>query len=399
MTVAVPGPGGVIEHQTDMDDLYDDMVGLEDLDESDVRVPRLKIIHSEMVFQDQLSGVKYPQLNTIILGVTKQRLMFDPEVDENEKKKPWCKSPDHDHGFPNVDPSVSVGDQFPWARSSFQDPAWRQPSTDPEMNGHVVLPCVSCNFKEWSQDGNGKRKPPPCAEQFSYALLYGEPGEEPTIPAILTVQRSGMAPAKQYNAFFVTQRKLFFSVYTTWTLAQQKRGTVTYCTPVMQRGDQTDPVRWNDWADQARSIRTFLRSVPRAGDDGTSQVDGPAQSNVNAPPPQAAPPQAPPPAPAAAAAQPVQAAAPAPVAPPAPAPVPPPAPAPVADAAPAQAPVTAPATPAPQVAPPTPPAAPPTPPAAPPAQAPAPAQAPPPQAPAPAAAPATPADSASDLPF
>ncbi len=413
MTVAVPGAGGVIEHQPDaMDDLLDDMVGLEDLDDSDVRVPRLRIIHDEMVFHDTLSGVKYQQLNTIILGVTKQRVYFPPDVDEGQAQKPFCKSPDHEHGFPNVDLSLPTHKQFPWRASVFQDPAWRNPSPEPDKNGHVVLPCGSCNFKEWGQDENGKRKPPPCAEQFSYAILYGGPDEAPTVPAILTLQRSAMAPAKQYNAYFVTQRKLFFSVYTTWSLQQQKRGTVTYCTPVMQRGEATDSRYWNDWADQARTIRTFLRQVPRAGDDGTGQVAGTAEvpSNENVAPAPVAPPaaqvtqaapapQAPPPAPAAAAAPPVQAAAPpAPVAPPTPAPVPPPAPVAPAATAPAQAPVTAPETPAPQVTQPPAPVAPPTPPAAPPTPPPA---APPAVAP-PAAAPAAPAaavDSASDLPF
>jgi hypothetical protein len=363
----------------------DMMVGMEDLSAEDIRVPRLRIMHTEKLFKDTLTGVEYEELRAVILGVTKQRIFWASEVEDDDK--PLCKSPDHEHGFPLVDPTVPEHKRFPWHLSAFNSPGWQRPSTEPEMNGHVVLPCHQCNLKEWGNEG-GKRKPPPCAEQFSYAMLYGAPDEEPSMPAILTLQRSGMAAAKTYNSFFVAQGKPFFTFETKLGLDQQKRGTVKYCTPVLQRLGPTDAGMWRGWSEQARSIREFLRQVPRANDDGTDQVTGTVTvSNENAAPPQAAPP-APAPAPQAeppaASAEPVAAEpAPAPAQAPAPtpAPVPAPAPAPVVVPAAPAAPVTAPATPAPQVTPP------PTPPAPTPAQAPQPT------------AQAVPADSADDLPF
>jgi hypothetical protein len=396
VTVAVPGGGGgVIEHDPNADlvaELEEDLVGLEDLDESDVRLPRLKIDGPNKVFKDTLTGVSYDRLNSIILGVIKQRLYFPPEVEEGSNQKPFCKSPDHEHGFPNVDPAEPAHKRFPFHLSSFADPAWQVPASDPEMNGHIVLPCVSCNFKDWGQEG-GKRVKPPCSEQFSYVMIYGAEDEEPYMPAVLTIQRSGMAAAKAYNAYYVTQKKLFFSNYTTWDLNQQKRGQVTYATPIIQRGEQTDPGQWRAWGDQFRAAREFLRRAPRPNDDGTEQVAGP--SNVNTPP-QAAPPV---PAPAPAPAQvPVQAEPPVQTPPPAAATAQASVP---QAAAPQQAPVQAPETPAPQAVPQAAPPAPPRPPAPPtPTPPPAPTPAPAPAAaPAPAPAPVVEASSPDDLPF
>ena len=82
-------------------------VGLEDVDAGDITVPRLKIVHAEGVFQDNLSNAKFAELNVILLGLVKQRLMWDVEVEDDAK--PLCKSADFDHGIPS--------DSFPWEAS------------------------------------------------------------------------------------------------------------------------------------------------------------------------------------------------------------------------------------------------------------------------------------------
>lgn len=352
MTVDTYSAGGAVAGLEDMDDF---LVGQEDLSPDDIRVPRLRIVGADAVFKDSLTGVEYEEVRAVILGVTKQRIMWADEVEDDDK--PLCKSPDNEHGFPLVDANTPANKRFPWVSSGFDPSVHNVYSADPAMNGHVVLPCVSCQFKEWKINGWDK---PPCSEQFSYAMIYGGPDEDPYMPAILTLQRSGMGPAKTYNSFFVAQRKPFFSYETRLTLDQKKRGSVKYCTPVMQRLEPTDAGKWRGYADNARAIREFLRQVPRPleGDD-TGSGTAPVSNENTAPVPAAAPvAAAPAPAPA-----PAQAHA------PTPAPAAVPTPAPVAQA-PAPAPVAAPV---------------PTPPAPAPAPTPAPA--------------AVPADSASDLPF
>lgn len=369
MTVDTYAGGSLATYVPDEDDL----VGLEDLDEGDVRVPRLKIVGKRAVFKDATTGQEYPEINTIILGLVKQRIMWDRDVDEDEK--PLCKSSDFATGFPTVE-GAKPDKLFPWYESGFDPGQYNQYSSDPAHNGHVVLPCAQCKFKEWS----GK-KPPRCAESFVYALLYGGPDEEPTMPAIIALQRSAISAAKSYNSYFAAQKQPFFTCYTKLSLVQRQRGDVDYATPVIQRGEKTDQNMWGFYGSQARSIRDFLRQAPRPP-EGWVPPEAPAGNVNEAPVAPAEPAPAPAPAPTP---------APAPAAPPAPAPAP--AVAPPAPPAPAPAAATPPA-------PPTPPPAPAVAPPAPPAPAPQAAAVPPP-APAPAApaAAAPQAEEDDDLPF
>ena len=338
MTVDTYSAGGALASYADPD-LEES--GLEDLDAEDVRVPRLKIVGKRGVFQDTLTKVEMPEINAIILGMTKQRIMWRREVDENEQ--PLCKSPDFVTGYPNVE-ARDPDKVFPWMESGFDLGTYNHYSDDPAHSGHVVLPCAKCKFKDW----NGK-KPPRCAESFAYAILYGEPDSEPTMPAILTLQRSAISAAKTYNAFFAAQKIPFFQFYTRMTLVQKSRGDVEYAVPVLQRGGGTDQSQWIFFAQQARAIREMLRQAPRPM-EGWTPLEPSANVNTapaaTTPAPSAPAPAAPAPAPAPAPAAPAPAPAPAPATPPAP-------------------PVAPPAPPAPQAAPPAPPAPAPSAPAAP----------------------------------
>jgi hypothetical protein len=315
--------------------------GLEDLDTEDIRVPRLKIVGKNATFRDQTTGQEFTRINTIILGLVKQRIMWDKDVDDNER--PLCKSPDFNTGYPTVDIGVPSEKRFPWLQSGFDPSTYNHYSTDPNHNGHVVLPCASCKFKDWV----GKT-PPPCAESFAYSLLYAdaESGEEPTMPAILTFQKSAISAAKTYNSYFAAKKDPFFTVYTELSLVQKSRGSVDYATPILKRGGGTDQASWAFYAQQGRAIRELLRQPPRPI-EGWEAPEPTANVNVAptapVPPPVAPTPAAAPPAPA-----PAPPVAPAPVAPPAPAAVvtPPAAPpAPPAPPAPVAPPVAAPATP------------------------------------------------------
>jgi len=329
VTVSTYDAGGVVPF--DPDNMAD--IGLEDIDSSDIRLPRVSIQHKTGQFKDTLTNEEFPVLRGVLLGLVKQRIFWDPKKEDDDK--PLCKSPDHEHGFPNVRPDVAATKHFPWASSNFNIADF---PISAGVNGHVVLPCASCKFKEWEG-----RTPPPCAEQHTYAMMYAPDGEDMTqlTPGLITFQKSGITPSKNYLAYFAQSKQPLFTHFSEISLKQAQRGDVDYATPVFKKLEPTERADWEMYAASARSTRVFLRQPPRPTD---AYLDGVAAGTVAAPAddpwapaPAAAAPAAPAPAaPAPATPAPAPAAAPQPVAEPAPV-----APAPVAPAEPAAAPVVA----------------------------------------------------------
>lgn len=287
------------------------MVGLEDVGFGDVVIPRLQIVHADGVFRDNLSKAEYPELQVILLGLVKQRIFWDDEVDEGDK--PMCKSPDFDHGFPNVSEETKKDKRFPWDKSNFNPGDF---APDPEHNNLITLPCSSCIFKEWDK---GDWKVPPCTEQHTYPLLYNsspEDGEETWTPALLTVAKTGIKPSRQYISSFAQSKTPMFTVKTRIQLTQASRGSVKYSVPSFRRLDGTDRNAWPEYRDQYRQIRTYLHQPPRRPDQDEDEAYASTASsvaNVNTAPtaPAAAAPAAPPAAPPAAAPTPAPAPAPA----------------------------------------------------------------------------------------
>ena len=251
-------------------------VGLEDIGVSDIIIPRLQIVHQEGLFKDNLSGATFNQMDVILLGLVKQRIMWaeDPE----DKDKPLCKSPDFIHGFPNLDDKLARDKRFPWNVSNFEPeqakPIEISPNVDHSFpqgyssNGLPVLNCSVCKFNKWGTNpANGKSTPPPCTEQHTYALQYSPDDGENWITALLTLQRTGIKPSKQYISSFAQTKTPMFTVRTTLGLSLQKKGTVDYSVPTFRRGDPTDRNTWMECGNQLRSIRDFIRSAPRRTDE------------------------------------------------------------------------------------------------------------------------------------
>lgn len=305
MTVDTSSGGTVAPYDPSMD--YGE--GLEDVGVSDIVIPRLRIIHKEGVFQDNLSKQKFSELEVIILGLVKQRIMWDKDPEEGER--PLCKSPDFEHGFPNLNPDLPANKRFPWKRSNFEpeqaQPLYLQPGqsrTFPEgytSNGLPTLPCVGCKFKEWGVDpDSGKSTPPKCNEQHTYSVLYSPDEGESWIAALYTVQRTGLKPSKSYISSFAQTKTPMFTVKTRLTLSMQSKGSVEYSVPGFQRMEATDRNMWPEYADRQRKLRAFLRSAPRPqGDEGEEDPVTMPSDNKNTAPP-TAPPVATPPKPAAA---------------------------------------------------------------------------------------------------
>lgn len=264
--------------------------GLEDFDTADMVMPTLRINHDETVFEDGLSGEKFPELEVVLLGLIKQRVLWEAEVSEG-KQGPLCKSYDFSVGRPDLK-------RFPWQAAGFA----------PDQA--ESLPCASCNLKEWGSHPN--RDTPWCSEQHTFALLMPV-GDDGMAPALLTVQRSAIKPSKTYLTSFARSQTPLFTVRTKISLDGRRRGTVNFAVPKFVRGAGTDQGDWAWYAEQYRTIRDFVQTPRDGEEDGQTPVAPPAGS--------AAAPAAPAPAPAPAAAQ----------AAPAPAPAPAPAAAPVDD--------------------------------------------------------------------
>lgn len=370
MTVTTPGgePGTGVAVPFDENEWN---VGMEDVGASDLVIPRLKIIHDECLFENNLTKERWSTLQCIVIGQVKQRIMWDDEVSEGGTDRPQCRSSDFTYGFPNLRTDIPVRKQFPWEDSNFKPEHLRvidkaQPTQDhPEgftSNGIPCLPCASCKFTAWGAD----RKPPRCAEQHTYVILYTLDGGVSHTLALLTLQKSSIKPSKEFISGMAQSKQPIFSVYTEIKLLAEKRGSVSYATAQFIRGAATRRENWREYANQITSIRGFLRQAPRPADDAdleaqeasdpwaTSAPVAPTPppqveqtQAASVPTPEAAPPAAPAPAPVAPVPAPAAvvppAPAPAPVAPPAPTAAPPsvPVPAPVPVAAPAPVPVPA----------------------------------------------------------
>lgn len=248
--------------------------GLEDVGVGDVVIPRLTIIHDQGRFKNNLSNEEFETIDAVVLGLVKQRVMWDAVVEDGDK--PECKSPDFEHGFPNVRDDIPKDKRFPWEKSNF-NPADFPPENG--INGLVTLPCSSCIFTQWDK---GDWKQPPCAEQHTYPLVYTPDGGDTWIPALFTTQKTGIKPSKQFISSFAQTKTPMFTARTTIGLTLQSRGSVKYSVPTFRRTGPSERENWAEYAEQYRTIRDYIRTAPRPGDDEDEPVA--PSSNVNAAP-------------------------------------------------------------------------------------------------------------------
>jgi hypothetical protein len=231
-------------------------VGLEDYDPAtDVVTPRLSINHEQSVFVNSLTGEWYPNLEVVILGVVKQRVMWPATLTE-EKSDPLCKSYNFQEGYP--------GEKFPWRESGFN------PADYPEGK---ALPCQSCPLREWGS--HPTQNNPWCSETHTY-MLELPLGNGNYAPALFSVQRTGIKPSRTYMSAFAQAKTPMFITTTKLSLQENKRGTNKYCVPVFQRGTPTDEANWRPWAQASRQIRLFVQTPRSMDDDGPVPVAAPA---------------------------------------------------------------------------------------------------------------------------
>lgn len=249
--------------------------GLEDYDAAvDSKLPIIRIVSREGLFKDSLTGETFDKFTGVALAVVKNRVLWDPDLDENSK--PLCKSRDFKHGMPGKD--------FPWRASGFSFDAYPEGSK---------LPCSDCPLQVWgSHPKNGKT--PWCAEQHVFIVMR-EVSPGIWIPALLTATRTSVTPAKDYETGFFNERQPMFVVETHFGLEMKKKGSNDYSVLTLRRGDPTDESNFPEWIEKYRSIREFIMSG--RGDDEEADpevVDEPNVPAAAAPPTQpVAPPEQP----------------------------------------------------------------------------------------------------------
>lgn len=261
MTVT-PHSGGNLP--ANMDDLD---TGLDDFGLEDAVVPRVTIVHKEGVWKDSLSNETFQKLRVIMLGLVKQRILWDSTVDEGDL--PMCKSPDHNTGFPNVSEDVKKDKRFPWAKSGF-----RKEDFEPDENGFVQLPCSGCKLKEWGSHPDGKK--PFCSETFTIPILYDPYDDGAWVPAITTFQKTALKPLKTYLSGFSQRKGAAYMAVTEMALTLTQRGTTDYSVPKFTKVDDTDTDDWRGYSASYRQLREFLTAFPVPRDDDPEGGDAPA---------------------------------------------------------------------------------------------------------------------------
>jgi hypothetical protein len=237
-------------------------VGLEDADQSDLQTPRLKINHNQGTFV--LYGEEFHKFNAILLGMLKQRVLWQPQLEENVT--PICRSWDFKTGHP---------DATKWATDFMRVSPADESGFGPVADGEE-LACADCRLKEFGTDPKGGRAPW-CTEQHVYPLLIvGEDGGHQ--PAILTLQKTALKPSRTYLQPFIVNKRPLFTVVTQLGLDLARQGGNTYSVPNLKRLDETDPARWVEWGDAFRNLKAMLQT-PRTEvtDSGDTPVATPAR--------------------------------------------------------------------------------------------------------------------------
>lgn len=278
----------------------DAILGLEDFDPiRDGVTPRLNLGHNEDAgfYIDGLSKERYAELDGVILGLVKSRVLFPPTIG-SEAVQPLCKSHDFKVGFPDNENKQ----RFPWDKAGLN-------IVDFINVDKPAISCESCPLKEWGSHPTNQKQPW-CSEQHNLVLMIPN-GRGGWMPYIMTLQKTALAPSRTYSNSFFQKGTPMFVCMTKLTIEVRKTGQVNYSVPQFQRvGAEFTPEDIELFKSTYRGIRNWLQTPRGGSDDDTLDVD-PNPSNVNI--------QTPQPAQAAPASAPAQPAA-APVAQPAPAP-------------------------------------------------------------------------------
>lgn len=243
--------------------------GLEDIDANDLRMPRLGIDRETGMWTSSMSDEKFPYITAIPLGVNKQRVLWQANMSD-DNVGPMCKSPNNREGYPTL--KGKDEELFPWGASGFN------PGDFPlNADGRAVVPCTSCRLAQWKSHPDGKKAW--CSEQWVIPVLYGANDDEPQITALLTAQRSSLAPVKLYFGGLIQRRLPAFAKLVKIGLNAQMRGKNKYFVPTWGIIGDTDQDEWPVYSESFMTIRDYVGRPPR-GDEEAVSAASVASGNV-----------------------------------------------------------------------------------------------------------------------
>jgi len=256
-----------------------DIDGLEDVDETDITIPRLTIDHKNGWFVDSQTNETFTEFQCIMLGLVKQRVLWPPTPGE-EGDGPLCRSVDFTTGSPYLSG---------WVEKYNGITAQKQSGFTIQEVEDGNLPCNNCGLKEWDSHPTGTT--PWCNEQFVFPIIRIT-DEGGYMPALLTFQKTGLKPCKSYISGFKSSRRPLYSALTLISAIHQRKGTVEYVTPSFTRLSDSDPTEWPKYSESLHNIRDFI-TTPRTMEEAVTTEEKEEEETTPTPTPTAAAPTAP----------------------------------------------------------------------------------------------------------
>ena len=242
---------------------------LDELHDDEIPTPRIVVDGKTCQFVNSDTSERYDDLEVIILGLVRNRVMWDRNATPRDGMTPLCRSNDAVTGRPNISDDIPVKEQFPWKKSNFtRSELPVEPNTD-----QPLAPCKDCVFAEWGNDNER----PPCDERLTLPVFYKDSfGKWAT--GILTFKGAGFRATTRYLGAIKARKQQSFMFRTKITLEPQRSGEVDYATPKFERLGLSDPgmverdgkkiaQNWIDSFNAFEQIKDFLRRAPRVAED------------------------------------------------------------------------------------------------------------------------------------
>jgi hypothetical protein len=238
-------------------------VGLEDFDIGTISLPPVRINGPAGTWVDTLTGDEWPEIEVILLGLVKQRVLWPPEMG-SEPRPPLCRSLEAKTGTPTLETGP---DGFPWKAAKLNRNTFVVRTEDPESgeqveNLAIPVPCSECHLKVWGTNPKGTGAPW-CTEQMVFPLMLKretDEGGELWTPGSLALARSGVKPANQYCMGYTVRQSPMFVDRTKLTLKQLTRGTVNYSVPVFTKLGPTERDMRDFYKDKYFELRAWLQT-------------------------------------------------------------------------------------------------------------------------------------------
>lgn len=225
-------------------------------------IPRITIDHNEsaIMFNDE-PVAKRNMDQSILLGIARQRNMFQWGAKEGGRNYLECESRDYEHGTPTED--------FPWEDSNF-DPMKYSP--DVLGDAPVQLDCGSCAFSNWTATpyGSGKSSPPRCVEQVAALILIPQDVINPSLVPLsssvsikyrlgsMIFKKSALKPINDYIQTLRLEKRAPYEFTTSITLKQNLGRGFSYSVPSLERGLEVESSAFTLLSRLLREGRAYL---------------------------------------------------------------------------------------------------------------------------------------------